>query len=446
MVDHIFKAYDIRGKVGSELSTDLVCDIGRAFADWLPTEGIVAVGRDMRPDSAELSQALIQGLTQQGRTVWDLGQITSDMAYFAVGKYDLAGAAVVTASHNPGAYNGIKLYRDKVTPVGLESGLAQVRDQALKKTFKDSSEQGKVEPKNINTEWVAHTLGFVDPTAWPPYRIAIDAGNGMAGAILPKILPQLPLTVERMYFELDGTFPNHEANPQKIENLQALISKIQENNYDFGIAFDGDGDRAALVDDQGRPVLGSDVISLVAAYMLQQHPGASIVYDVRTSRATQELIAEWGGKPVRAKAGRVHIGAKAREVGAPFGGETTGHLFFKDNYDADSGLIAALVAIQALSQTGKKLSAVIDEYRRYAMAPEMNFEVADTQVALRQLTKAFADGKQDTLDGLTVNYATWWFNARASNTEPVLRLNVEAVTQSELNEAIDRLQKIIKEQ
>lgn len=438
----IFKAYDVRGKVGSELNDEICNNIGKAFADWLPQEGIVAVGHDMRPDSSQLASQLIEGLRAQGRDVWDIGQVTSDMIYFAVGKWDLAGGAVVTASHNPGEYNGIKLYRDKVTPVGLDSGLDKIRDAVANQTFKPAAAQmGSVEKRSITDEWVEHCLTFV--TGLKDYNIAIDAGNGMAGAILPSILPKLPLKVEEMYFEPDGTFPNHEANPQKPENLADLIAKVTEGGLDFGIAFDGDGDRAGFVDDKGRMVLGSDLMSIVAAYYLKKYPGAQIVHEVRTSRATTELIKQWGGTPIRTKAGRVYIGAKLREVGAPFGGETTGHFFFTENFDADSGLITALVAMQAISDSGKKLSELVDEYHLYAMGPELNFEVENAQEVLAKLRDAFSDGQQDELDGLTVNYPTKWFNIRASNTEPVIRLNAEAETQEELDEFVEKIKQVI---
>ncbi|HUD10493.1 MAG TPA: phosphomannomutase/phosphoglucomutase [Candidatus Saccharimonadales bacterium] len=441
-LDNIFKAYDIRGKVGSELSPDLANDIGKAFADWLPQPGIVAVGRDMRPDSAELADSLIAGLREQGRHVWDIGQVTSDMIYFAVGKYNLAGGAVVTASHNPGAYNGIKLYRDKVIAIGLDSGLSAIRDATLAKQFKPAAKKiGSLGPRSITKDWVNHCLTFIDTLK--PFHIAIDAGNGMAGAILPKILPMLPLRVEELYFDLDGTFPNHEANPQKPENLKDLINKVVSEKLDFGIAFDGDGDRAGFVDDLGRPVLGTDLISIVAKLYLEKYPGSEIIHEVRTSRATQELIREWGGKPVRTKAGRVVIGTVMRKHKAAFGGETTGHLFFKENYDADSGLIAALVAVQAISNSDKKLSELVNEYRRYVMMPEVNFEVTNKLRVLEKLRRAFKDGEQDELDGLTVNYPDYWFNIRISNTEPVMRLNAEAKTKSQLDKLLSKISSII---
>lgn len=438
----IFKAYDIRGKVGDELNPEFAEKVGRAFADWLPEKGVVAVGRDMRPDSKELSAAMINGLRKQGRDVWDIGEVTSDMIYFAVGKYSLAGGAVITASHNPGVYNGIKLYRDKVIAVGLDSGLAEIRDKVLNETFKPSPKsRGSYKKKTITRDWIKHCLTFVDELK--PFHIAIDAGNGMAGTILPKILPYLSLRVEEMYFKLDGSFPNHEANPQKPENLKDLAEKVVSQKLDFGIAFDGDGDRVGFVDDKGRQVLGTDIISIVSRYYLSKYPGSEIIHEVRTSRATQELIIKWGGKPVRTQAGRVVIGTVIRQRGAIFGGETTGHLFFRQNYDADSGLIAALVVMQALSETDKKLSEIVDEYRIYAMSPEINFTVEDKQAVLKKLRTRYKDGKQDELDGLTINYPSHWFNIRISNTEPVMRLNVEAETKDKLDKVIAELTDLI---
>lgn len=439
----IFKAYDVRGKVGEELTPQSVEQIAKAYANWLPVKGTVAVGHDMRPDSEILAKAFIKGLVTQGLDVWEIGQVTSDMIYFAVGKWDLAGGAVITASHNPGKDNGIKLYRDKVNAVGLDAGLADIRDAVLAGKFgKPAEQRGKITQRSITKEWVEHCLSFIDKLK--PFNIAIDAGNGMAGAILPELLPKLPLKVHEMYFEPDGTFPNHEANPQKHENLQDLIKVIKDEGLDFGIAFDGDGDRAAFVDDLGRPVLGTDVISIVAKLYLGKYPASKIVHEVRTSRATEELIREWGGTPVRVKAGRVSIGSALRKVGGSFGGETTGHLFFKENYEADSGMIAALVTMQALTDSGKKLSELVDEYRRYAMIPEQNLEVKDDkETVFARLRQAFADGKQDELDGLSVNYPNAWFNLRASNTEPVMRLNAEAKTQDELDELVDKVKKLI---
>ncbi len=439
----IFKSYDIRGKVGDDLNTKTSKAIARSFADWLPEQGVIAVGRDMRPDSEELAAAFIEGLTQQGYDVWDIGQVTSDMIYFAIGKWGLAGGAVITASHNSGGENGVKLYRDKVTPVGLDSGLAEIRDKAQNDDFEQSAKTGGIIQKSITDEWVQHCMTFINEIK--PFNVAIDAGNGMAGAILPSILPKLPISAEQMYFDLDGTFPNHEANPQKIENLQDLIAKVKENGYDFGIAFDGDGDRAVFVDDKGNLVLGTDLMTIIARLYLEKYPGTKIVHDVRTSRATQELIKKWGGEPIRTKAGRVNVGTLLRKVGGAFGGETTGHFFYKENYEADSGLIVALTAMQAISNSDKKLSELISEYRLYEMIPEMNFETTrDKQKIFDELKRVFSNGQVDELDGLTVEYPNYWFNLRASNTEPVMRLNAEATNKQSLDDIVSKVKSIIE--
>lgn len=437
-LSHIFKAYDIRGKVGTELNEEFVQTVAQNFAEWLPQKGVIAVGYDMRPDSKSLAKAFIKGLTLQGRKVWDLGLITSDMVYFAVGKWELAGGAVITASHNTGEYNGIKLYRDKVTPVGLEAGLDEIRNKSLNGRPEPNSEKGSVQNKSITEEWIEHCLGFIDKL--DSFEIAIDAGNGMSGATLPYILPRLPLKAEKMYFELDGTFPNHEANPQEVENLQDLMDMVVAKGLDFGIAFDGDGDRAVFVDDKGRLVLGTDLMSIVAKLYLEKYPNSKVVHDVRTSRATQKLIKKWGGTPVRSKAGRVNVGALQREVGGVFGGETTGHFFYKENYDADSGLIVALTAMQAITNSGRKLSELVDEYRLYEMIPEKNLVTdLDKEVIFKKLKTEFPDGETDMLDGLTINYPDWWFNLRASNTEPVMRLNAEANDKKTLNKIVAKV-------
>jgi phosphomannomutase len=440
----IFKAYDVRGKVGDELTPDVANKIGKAFADWLPAEGKVAVGRDMRPDSGELADALIEGLRTQGRDVIDVGQVTSDMIYFAVGIMELAGGAVVTASHNPGKYNGVKLYRDHVVAVGLDAGLDKIRDAVLSGQFKlAAAALGNIERQSITDAWVDHCLNFCPKLK--PFHIAIDAGNGMAGAILPSIIPKLPLKVEEMYFELDGTFPNHEANPMKPENMSHLIKLVKDMNLDFGVAFDGDGDRAGFVDDRGRVVSGSDIMTIMSREYLRKYPGATIVRDVRMSHAIDELVGKWGGKTVVTPVGRVYIGTKMREIGAPFGGEGAMHYYFKENYDADSGLIAALVAMQAISDSGKKLSELVDEYHLHAMGPEQNFEVRDKDIAFAKLRDAFKTEKHSDLDGLSVEFKDGsWFNVRASNTEPLVRLNAEAPTQSRLDELIAKVVSVIQ--
>jgi len=444
-LDHIFKSYDIRGKVGSELTAELAQNIGKAFADWLPNSGTVAVGRDMRPDSAELASAVIDGLRQQGRDVIDIGEVTSDMIYFAVGNLKLAGGAMVTASHNPGEYNGIKLCREEARPVGLESGLAEVRDAALDGTFKDSVGEGSISSQDIAEDWVQHVLSFIDVDKLTPLKLAVDAGNGMAGKIFPELEPYVPWEVSEMYFELDGTFPNHEANPLKFETLTDLIANIKTNKLDGGIAFDGDGDRAFLVDETGTVLTGGVMSALMADYFLGLNPGASIVYDARNSHSVPEVITEKGGKPVITKVGHANIKQDMRTYDAPFGGEASGHFYFRDNWYADSGLIGAVIGVYAATLSGQKLSELREKYTHYAAIPETNFEVEDKDAAIARIKAAFSDGTQSGLDGITIEFDDKsWINVRASNTEPVLRLNAEAKTQERLDALVAKVTDLIK--
>ena len=440
----IFKAYDVRGRVGTELNAETSEQIGRAFADWLPESGVVAVGRDMRPDSAELASALINGLRLQGRDVWDIGEVTSDMIYFAVGNFGLAGGAMVTASHNPGEYNGIKLCREQAKPIGIETGLAEIRDAAADDIFAPAAVEGELTEKDVRVDWIQHALSFVDPEKWLKYKVPIDAGNGMAGAIIPAMEQFVPLQITPLYFELDGTFPNHIANPMVPENLKDIQAKIAEEQADFGIAFDGDGDRAVLIDEKGEPLSGTVMTAILAAYFLRKHPGATVLYNAICGRIVPETVEKNGGKSFRTKVGHSFIKAEMRDHDAVFAGEHSGHYYFKDNYYADSGLIAAVVAIQALADSGKKLSELAAEFRVYPTITETNFEVTDKDEILERIKNEFTDGDQDELDGLTVSYPTKWFNVRASNTEPVMRLNAEAATEAELSELVNRVKKVIQ--
>lgn len=440
----IFKAYDIRGKVGTELTPEVANSVGRALADWLPTEGPVAVGRDMRPDSEELASALIEGLRAQGRDVINIGQVTSDMIYFAVGSLKLSGGAMVTASHNPGADNGIKLCREEAKPIGIEIGLADIRDAAIADDFKPSDRVGSLEQRDITSGWIDHALSFVDATSWPAYSVVIDAGNGMAGAIVPHLEPKVPLSITPLYFELDGTFPNHIANPLVPENLVDLQAKVTATSADFGIAFDGDGDRAVVIDEHGVPLAGTIVTAILAEYFLAKQPGATILYNANCGRVVPATIEKHGGTPYRTKVGHSFIKADMRRYDAVFAGEHSGHYYFKDNFYADSGLIAALVVIQVLAESKLTLSQLAAKYREvYVAIPETNFEVADKDAVLAGLKQEFSDGTQDELDGLTVNYPDSWFIVRPSNTEPVIRLNVEATSQEALDNLVSRVSKVI---
>lgn len=436
----IFKAYDIRGKVGDDLTTNATYLVGRALADFLPNDGTVAVGYDMRPDSEELAKALIEGLLEQGRDVWNIGRVTSDMIYFAVGHFGLAGGAMVTASHNPGDDNGVKLCREEAKPIGIETGLGDIRDRTISNDFTANERRGVAVSKNVTSEWIQHALSFVDAKNWKPYKVVIDAGNGMAGAIIPQLQQHIPLDITPLYFELDGTFPNHIANPLIPENLVDLQQNITATNADFGIAFDGDGDRAVLVDENGRALSGSIMTALLSTYFLKTHPEATVLYNAICGRIVPETVKANNGTPRRTKVGHSFIKNDMRKHDAVFAGEHSGHYYFKDNFYADSGLIGALIAVQVLSDSGKTLSELVEPYRdAYTIIDETNFTVTDIDMVLARLKKEFSDADQDELDGLTVSFPTSWFNVRPSNTEPVLRLNAEATTKQELDTLVARV-------
>jgi phosphomannomutase len=439
----IFKANDIRGVVKLELNAHIAHAVGRALADLLETPGPVAVGYDMRPASVEYAAALREGILEQGRDVVDIGLVTSDMIYFAVGSEDLAGGAMVTASHNPGQYDGIKLCRRGAAPIGQDTGLGEIEEALVGDHYKTSTTVGHIRKRDLIPAWVDHALSFVDSTTWPAYQIAIDAGNGMAGAILPHLQGRTPLRITPLYWKLDGTFPNHPASPIDPANLVDLAKTIKDDRLDFGIAFDGDGDRAFLVDSAGQQVSGSVMTAILAEAMLSKHPHATILYNAICGRIVPETISTHGGKGVRTKVGHAFIKVKMRELDAVFAGEHSGHYYFRDNYHADSGLIAALVAIDVLAHSGLTLIELADKYRVYHDSGELNFAVANKIKMLAKLAQAYKDGKQDELDGLTVNYTDWWFNARASNTEPLLRLNVEAKTESKLKEETTKIEALL---
>lgn len=443
-VANVFKAYDVRGKVGSELNSESVGLMGQALATWLPKSGIVAVGRDMRPDSAELASAMIEGLRAQGRDVWDIGEVTSDMIYFAVGNFGLAGGAMITASHNPGEYNGIKFCREEAKPIGEDSGLLEIRDLVLGGSFPTDAPLGNVVEKDLAEDWIQHVLSFIDTKGLKPLNIAVDAGNGMAGKIFPELEPYVPFQVEEMYFELDGTFPNHIANPLIPENIVDLQNEVRNKKLDAGIAFDGDGDRAVLIDEYGEPLTGTVMTALLAEYFLDKNHGATILYNAICGRAASDAIEKSGGKGIRTRVGHSFIKSYMREYDAVFAGEHSGHYYFRDNYMADSGLIAAVIALYILSTSNKPLSKLVEKYRKaYVQIPETNFEVEDKQAMIDSIAAAFLTEKQDKLDGLTVNFENGWFNVRPSNTEPVLRFNAEAKNKAELDQIVSKVTAIL---
>lgn len=446
ILQSIFKAYDVRGRVDTELTTDVVKCIGRAFADFLPNEGVVAVGRDMRPDSAELAAAMISGLREQGRDVIDIGEVTSDMIYFAVGHLKLAGGAMITASHNPGIYNGIKFCAEQARAIGQESGLFDIRDTVANESYKPATDQpGALTEQEVAEDWVQHVLGFIDPSKLTPLKLAVDAGNGMAGKIFPELEPYVPWDITEMYFELDGTFPNHEANPLKFETLTDMMDVIKRDGLDGGIAFDGDGDRAFLVDETGTVLTGGVITAMLAEYFLDKHPGSNIIYNVCTSRTARDVIEAAGGTAVMSKVGHSYIKQVMREIDAPFGGEASGHFYFRDNWYADSGLLAAVIALYVATLSGSSLSQIREKYTHYKTITETNYVVEDKQSAMNEVQNLFPDADVNLMDGVTITLPSGaWLNVRPSNTEPLLRLNAEALDQGELDAIVDKVSAVFK--
>jgi phosphomannomutase len=421
----IFKAYDIRGVYPDDFDEAAAARIGHAFASWTGSDRL-AMGRDMRVSSPKLARAFIAGAAAAGATVVDVGEVSTDALYFASGKLDLPGA-MFTASHNPARYNGLKLCREKAAPIGEESGLLEIRDLANKIEV-DAADGARAEEHDILPAYADHCRSLIDVDKLRPLKVGIDAANGMAGKTVPAVFDDLPIEVVPLYFELDGTFPNHPANPIEAENLVDLQRVVRESGCDVGIAFDGDADRCFLVDDKTRLVTGSTTTAMVAERLLRKNPGEAVIYNLICSWTVREVIEENGGRAVRSRVGHSFIKQLMAETGAVFGGEHSGHYYFRDNFRADSGLIAALFVLEAMSETGKPLSEILEPYNRYFDSGEINSEVGDQQGTVEKLASTYADGKQDRVDGLTVEYDDWWFNCRASNTEPLLRLNLEART------------------
>lgn len=422
----IFKAYDIRGVYPEELDEDAARRIGWAFARFT-NAGRIAVGRDMRVSSPSLSAAFAQGVTAAGGMVLDLGEVSTDALYFASGTLEVPGA-MFTASHNPARYNGLKLCRAKAAPIAGDSGLEEIRDLATAAKLEPDIE-AKVEKHDILGDYADHCLTFIDAADLRSLKIAIDAGNGMAGKTVPMVFDRLPFEVLPMYFELDGTFPNHPANPIEPENLAALQDVVLAQGCDLGIAFDGDADRMFLVDEKAELVQGSTTTAVIASQLLRKNPGETILYNLICSWTVPEVIEENGGKPIRTRVGHSFIKEIMAETGAIFGGEHSGHYYFRDNFRADSGMIAAVLVLEALARSGRPLSEMLAPFHRYAASGEINSEVEDQDGTIEELARIHSGAKQDREDGLTVEYDDWWFNCRASNTEPLLRLNLEARTE-----------------
>jgi phosphomannomutase len=425
----VFKAYDVRGIYPSELDEEGAYAIGRAYAQHFEPRAI-AVGRDMRLSSPHMAEAVIRGAADVGVDVVDIGLVGTEMVYFAVGELDVDGGIMVTASHNPKEYTGMKIVRRGALPVGGESGLLEIRHRVMAGfDMTRGQTPGHVRTQDVYPAFVSRVLSFIDPMAVKPLRVVVDAANGMAGAMLPPLLDRLPIDAVRCYFEPDGSFPNHEPNPLLPENREFIVSKVKGEAADLGIAFDGDADRCFFVDDLGDFVAGDFVTALLAESMLEKEPGAKIIYDVRASWAVPDTVERAGGTSLVNRVGHAFIKHRMREVDAVFAGEVSGHYYFRDFSRADSGTIPALLMLELLSKRGQTLSEILRPYReRYFITGELNTPVADVALKLQELKEHFkGEGEISHLDGISITAKDWHMNVRPSNTEPLLRLNLEAL-------------------
>ncbi|MBC3185905.1 phosphomannomutase/phosphoglucomutase [Corynebacterium sp. zg-331] len=448
-VTAVIKAYDIRGVVGRDIDAEFVREAGAAFASLLRAEGEtrLAVGHDMRPSSPELAQAFAEGATGQGLDVVLLGLTSTDELYFASGSQECAGA-MFTASHNPAQYNGIKLCRRGARPVGQDTGLNEIAEALVTGVPQYEGTPGEITRRDVLADYAAYLRSLVDLGEIRPLVVAVDAANGMGGLTVPAVFAGLPLDIRPLYFELDGTFPNHEANPLEPKNLEDLRRFVVEQKADIGLAFDGDADRCFVVDERGNPVSPSAICALVAERYLRERPGATVIHNLITSRSVPEVIKDNGGIAVRTRVGHSFIKATMAQHGAVFGGEHSAHYYFTEFFNADSGILAALHVLAALGTGQRPLSDLMGGYTRYAASGEINSTVADQQAATQAVVEAFADRTAaiDTLDGVTIDLSGTpaWFNVRASNTEPLLRLNAEASTRAEVDALVEEILGIIR--
>jgi phosphomannomutase len=447
----IFKAYDVRGVVPDQLDESVARATGAAFVevlDILASPGAVVVGYDMRPSSPGLAAAFAEGVTSTGADVVDIGLASTDQLYFASGRLQLPGA-MFTASHNPAQYNGIKLCRTGAAPVGSESGLRDIADLVAKALTEGPTAvavPGQVTRKDLLTAYADHLHDLVNLSGSRPLKIVVDAGNGMGGHTVPAVFASGPIEIVPLYFELDGNFPNHEANPLDPKNLVDLQAKVRELGADLGLAFDGDADRCFVVDEKGDPISPSAITGAVAVRELAKHPGSAVIHNLITSKAVPELIVEHGGTPIRSRVGHSYIKQKMAETDAVFGGEHSAHYYFRDFWRADTGMLAALHVLAALGEQDKPASELFAEYERYVASGELNNKVDDAAATVAAIEDTYGDRDGitvDHLDGLTVSAGQWWFNVRASNTEPLLRLNVEAEDRATMERVRDEVLALI---
>jgi phosphomannomutase len=448
MKPEIFKAYDVRGIYSEEIDEPTAHLIGRAFVAYLQARRI-AVGRDMRLSSPSIAQAFVEGATAQGAEVVDFGMIATDVLYFGVARDRLDGGAMITASHNPKQYTGVKLVGREAFPLSGDAGLAEMRDMILEDAIPSPApSRAQVSMANVLPDYLEHVLSFIDPAIVKPFHAVLDAGSGMAGVVAPPLFDRLPCRTTRMCFEVDGTFPNHEANPLIEENRRHLVERVVAEQADIGIAWDGDADRCFFIDGSGEFIAGDFVTALLAEAFLLRHPGARIVYDVRASYAVKDTVARYGGTALMNRVGHAFFKKRMREENAIFGGEVTGHYYFRDNFYADNGFIPALLILELMSKKGQTLHELLGPLRaRYFISGEINTKVGDMGIVaekLDALSARYSDGRSYSMDGISVEYPDWHFNVRPSNTEPLLRLNLEGRTPELMEQKRDEVLAVIR--
>mgnify|MGYP003336022382 FL=1 len=441
-LDQIVKAYDIRGTVPDQFDPEVAYALGVGFARFT-SASVAIVGRDMRPSGQELAEAFARGLMENGIDVIDIGLASTDMLYFAAGRLDAPGA-IFTASHNPAQYNGAKLCLAGARPIGADTGLNDIKEIAARvldgEKFAPAARAGRTTERDLLSAFAEHVVSFIDPAALRPMRVVADTANGMGGLVVPAVFERLPrLELEVMYGELDGTFPNHPADPLQSVNQRDLQARVTAGGFDVGLAFDGDADRVFVVDELGRGLSGSTTTAILASAILRKNPGATILHNLICSRAVPDVVRECGGVPVRTKVGHSFIKQVMAETGAVFGGEHSAHYYFRDNYRADSGLIATMLMLEEMSRVGEPLSEMRKPFERYSSSGEINTQVDDPRSVIDAVSRAYASHPQDRLDGLTVDCGDWWFNLRPSNTEPLLRLNLEAPDRDACDERVAEL-------